>query len=252
MLDAANRQTVLLRLFGGMAIRFHCPSATHRGLQRKYADIDFMGLSRQSKRIRNLFSELGYTPREIFNAMQGATRLIYNDVEQGRRIDVFLDVFEMCHKFDFRNRLTVDKPTISLADLLATKLQVVELTNREYRDILALIHDHDLGDADAPETTNGTRIANLCSDDWGVWKTFSINISRVLASLENFELPPQDQDLIRKRLADLQSRINCVPKSTRWKLRAKIGERRKWYELPERDEEVVDSRIVGTPPSSTP
>lgn len=246
IVDAADKGGIALRLFGGMAVRFHCPSATARGLQRKYADIDFMGLSKQSKAIKELFPELGYSPREIFNRMQGAKRLIFNDLEQGRRADVFLDVFEMCHKFDFRKRLTIDKPTISLADLLATKLQVVEITDREYRDIIALIHDHQLGDADAPETINATHLANLCGEDWGIWKTFSINISHILTSLEGFDLRPLDRDTVRKRLVDLQSRIDNVPKSMQWKLRAKIGERKQWYELPEQDREVVDSRISGT------
>lgn len=97
-----------------------------------------MGLSKQSKEIKKLFIDLGYTPRQIFNAVQGNRRLIFNDIEQGRRVDIFLDVFKMCHRFDFRNRLSLDKPTIPLAELLVTKLQVVEITDREYRDIIAL------------------------------------------------------------------------------------------------------------------
>ncbi len=105
IVDEAEKRGITLRLFGGMAIRFRCPSATHRGLQRKYADIDVMGLSKQSKDIKKLFIDLGYTPRQIFNAMQGNRRLIFNDIEQERRVDIFLDVFEMCHRFDFRNRL---------------------------------------------------------------------------------------------------------------------------------------------------
>jgi hypothetical protein len=202
-----------------------------------------MGLSKQSKGIKNLFNELGYAPREIFNAMQGARRLIYNDVDQGRRVDIFLDTFEMCHRFDFRDRLILDKPTISLADLLATKLQVVEITEREYKDIVALIHDHELGDVDSPETINGAYLSNLCREDWGIYKTFSINISHILSSLRDYELAAHDLDIVRKRLEDLQSRIANSPKSLHWKLRAKIGEKNKWYELPERDKEVIDSRF---------
>jgi len=244
IVDAADKRSITLRLFGGMAIRFHCPSATHRGLQRKYADIDFMGLSKQSKNgaVQRLFIELGYAPREIFNALQGARRLIFNDVEQGRRVDVFLDTFEMCHKFDFRDRLTLDKPTIPLADLLATKLQVVEITDREYRDIIALIHDHELADADGPEAINGEYLANLCRQDWGTYKTFSINISNILSSIGNYQLATDYSDLVSKRLEALQMRIENAPKSITWKLRAKIGEKKAWYELPERDKEVVDSR----------
>jgi hypothetical protein len=152
----------------------------------------------------------------------------------------------MCHRFDFRNRLALDKPTIPLADLLATKLQVVEITDREYRDIIALLHDHNLADTDASDTINGAYLAEMCGDDWGIYKTFTITLGNILSALGDFELPPPDREIVKKRIADLQSRIQTAPKSMGWKLRAKIGERKQWYELPERDKEVVDSRIYGT------
>ena len=243
IIEAAEKRSVVLRLFGGLAIRFHCPSATHRALTRKYADIDFMGFSKQSRKIQDLFVELGYAPRGIFNRLQGARRLIFNDVANNRRVDIFLDVFEMCHKFDFQKRLALDRPTIPLADLLATKLQVVEMTEREYRDIIALLTDHPIGDSDAPETINGTRIASLCADNWGVYKTFLITIDNVASSLTRYELDSKSQDLVRNRLKDLLDRIEKEPKTVRWRMRAQIGEKKRWYELPEMDKEVVGSPI---------
>ena len=233
----------MLRLFGGLAIRFHCPSATHKSLGRKYADIDFMGFRKQSRDIKKFFAELGYVPRERFNALQGDKRLIFNDVENGRRVDVFLETFEMCHKFDFKERLTLDSPTITLADLLATKLQVVEITEREYRDIIALVRDHEVGDSDKPETINGSYLAGLCGDDWGIYKTFTINIGNILNALPKYALEPESIVIVQKRLEDLQNRIENEPKSVRWKIRARVGEKAQWYELPEQDKEVVDSRL---------
>lgn len=224
-------------------MRFHCPSATHRELARKYADIDFMGLRKQSRIMKPLFLKLGYAPRDIFNALHGDSRLIFNDIDNSRRIDIFLDVFEMCHKFNFRNRLLIDKVTISLADLLATKLQVVEITEREYRDITSLLRDHEIGDSDATETINGLYLSKLCAEDWGIYKTFTNNLANVMSALPQFHLDAESQEVVRKRLQDLQTRIEAAPKSTRWKLRARIGEKAQWYELPEQDKEVVDSRI---------
>lgn len=244
IVDAADKNKIILRLFGGLAVRFHCPSATHRSLKRKYADIDFMGRKEESRDIKKLFTELGYVPREIFNAMQGHRRLIFNDIEHERRVDVFLDVFEMCHRFDLRDRLSLNRPTIPLADLLATKLQVVEITEREYRDIIALVHDHEVGDSDAPETINGNRLAELSSDDWGIYKTFSVSISNILSVLPQYTPELESQETVRRRLQTLQTRMEKAPKSLRWKLRARIGEKARWYELPEQDKEVVDSRLV--------
>jgi hypothetical protein len=247
IIDAADKHDMVLRLFGGLAVRFHCPSATHRSLGRKYVDIDFMGLLKQSRDIKKLFVELGYVPRGIFNAMSGDKRLIFNDMKHARRVDIFLDVFEMCHILKLKDRLLIDKPTIPLADLLATKLQVVEITEREYRDIIALVRDHEVGDSDAAETINGAYLARVCGDDWGIYKTFSINIANILSALPQYDLGVESLDTVRKRLLDLQNRFETIPKTTRWKLRARLGEKVKWYELPEQDKEVVDSRIVTKP-----
>lgn len=244
IVDSAEENQITLRLFGGMAVRFHCPSATHRQLARKYADIDFMGLRKQSRNMKKLFVDLGYTPRDIFNALHGDTRLIFNDIQNGRRIDIFLDVFEMCHRLELKDRLSISKPTIPLADLLFTKLQVVEITEREYRDIISLLHDHDIGESDAPEMINGAYLAKLCGDDWGICKTLTINISNILSALPNFKLDKVDQEMVINRLLALQKRIEDAPKSMRWKIRARVGERAQWYELPEKDKEVVDSRVI--------
>ena len=244
IIDEAEKNQITLRLFGGLAVRFHCPSATHRSLSRKYADIDFMGLKKQARDMKKLFINLGYTPRDIFNALHGDTRLIFNDIENGRRIDIFLDVFEMCHKLDFKDRLMIDKYTIPLADLLATKLQVVEITEREYRDIISLIRDHEITETETPDAINGQYLAKLCAEDWGIYKTFMINLGNILTALAQYQLDKDGEEIVRKRVEDLNARIDNAPKSTRWKLRAKIGEKKQWYELPEKDKEVVDSRIA--------
>lgn len=244
ILDAAKQRNVLLRLFGGVAVRLRCPSATHRQLQRTYADIDAIGLKKQSRDINALFVDLGYTPRKIFNALQGEKRLIFNDLQNERRVDIFLDVFKMCHRFEFANRLGLDEMTIPLADLLATKLQVVQMTEREYRDIIALLYDHEVGDSDLPETINGAYLAKLCADDWGIYQTFSISLSNVRSALGNYELDGEYQELVRKRIQALEARIENAPKTIRWKIRAGVGEKKKWYELPEQDKEVVDSSVT--------
>ncbi len=244
ILRAAEDRKVVLRLLGGLAVRVHSPSASHRFLEREYADIDVMGLRKQSKDIKALFSELGYAPREIFNALQGDRRLIFNDLNNQRRVDVFLDVFEMCHHFDFRKRLLLDKNTISLSDLLATKLQVVHMTEREYKDLIALIHDHELGDSDTPETINGRYLSQLCAENWGIYKTFTISISNTMLALTQYRLDPQDQEIVSARLQELLNMIEAAPKTMAWKIRARLGDKKRWYELPEEDKKVVNGHLT--------
>ena len=42
-----------------------------------------------------------------------------------------------------------------------------------------------------------------------------------------------DRETARRRLTELLRRIEEEPKSRGWRMRAKIGERKRWYELPE-------------------
>jgi len=244
VIDAAQANGVVLRLFGGVSFWFRCPSAKLPSLQRKYVDVDFMGHSKQSKEIKQLFVSLDYVPRDKFNAIQGYRRLIFNDMANQRRVDVFLDVFEMCHSFNFRDRLDVDTKTIPLADMLVTKIQIIDVNQKDLKDAVCLFADYDVGTSDK-EMINGAYIANLCASDWGVYKTFTMNLDRLLAKLDDFSLEDNIKTSVRTRVNKLRTVIEDKPKDFRWKMRARIGEKVKWYELPEADKEVVDSRMVG-------
>jgi len=244
IIEVAQQRKITLRLFGGVSFYFRCPSAKHRSLQRNYVDIDFMGHSKQSKDIKQLFTDLGYAPRDRFNAMQGYRRLIFNDFGHQRRVDIFLDVFEMCHKFNFKDRLEIDQYTISLADMLATKLQIVEINQKDLKDIVSMFVDHDVGTSDAPEVINGAYLAKLCGSEWGVYKTFGMNLDRVLGVINEIGLEDDEKKIATERVIRLKKMIEDAPKSMGWKMRARMGERVQWYELPEADKEVVDSRVV--------
>ena len=244
VIDAAQTNGVVLRLFGGVSFWFRCPSAKLPSLQRKYVDVDFMGHSKQSREIKQLFVSLDYVPRDKFNAIQGYRRLIFNDMANQRRVDVFLDIFEMCHSFNFRDRLEVDAKTIPLADMLVTKIQIIDANEKDLKDSVCLFADYDVGTGDK-EMINGAYIANLCASDWGVYKTFTMNLDRLLAKIDDIGLEDNIKTSVRARANKLRTMIEDKPKDFRWKMRARIGEKVKWYELPEADKEVVDSRMVG-------
>jgi len=244
IMQAAESKNITLRLFGGVSFFLRCPSAKHRNLSRDYVDIDFMGYSKQSRGIKQLFPELGYVGRDRFNAMMGHQRLVFNDMENSRRIDVFLDVFEMCHKLNMKDRIKIDGRTIPLADMLATKLQIVEINEKDIKDILSILVDYDVSDTDQG-AINSAYLAKLCSDDWGIYKTFTLNLDRLVAGLPERELEQGQKDVVKARMEKLRKAIEDVPKSFGWKMRARIGERAVWYELPDADKEVVDTRLSG-------
>lgn len=233
IMQAAEQRRIVLRLIGGLAIGLRCPSAKHRGLIRNYPDIDFISHAKLSKQLQRLFRDIGYEPAELFNALQGKRRLLFLDEANKRRVDVFLDVFEMCHRLDFSDRLEMDRLTLTPADLLATKLQVVEINEKDYKDTIALILDHEIAEEDKPGTINGKYVARLCAKDWGIYKTFTRNIRWISDALEKYVDAEENRRLLRSRIERILDNIEGEPKSMRWKMRAAIGDKVPWYELPE-------------------
>ena len=241
ILDFADDRGVALRLLGGVAINLRCPSARQFPLKRSYADLDFVAHQKQTKEMKALFPLLGYSPREMFNALQGHSRLIFNDLARGRRIDVFLDLFEMCHKLDFTNRLELEELTLPLADLLATKLQVVETNEKDMKDILGIFLDFEVLASGSAASIDAGYLAGLCGNDWGLCKTFMMNLDRTKEKLGSFGLTGDQRELIQRRINQLMAAIDNQPKSLRWKLRARVGEVVRWYELPVSDEQPASS-----------
>ena len=236
ILDEAKERGIVLRLFGGVAVKYHCPSATHRSLQRSYPDLDFFGRGKQGREIRKLFLDLGYEPNQRFNALHGASRLIFEDGKNQRVVDIFLDIFKMCHTFHLGERLNLDDYTIPISDLLLTKLQVVETNEKDIRDLIAILKDHDVIDHIASgdkEVIDTGYISTLCADDWGLCKTISLTLKKLLTFLPKYELQPEANQVLEARISKLLHAIETVPKSLKWKLRDKVGERKRWYDLPE-------------------
>ncbi|HYB07631.1 MAG TPA: hypothetical protein VEB87_05705 [Nitrososphaerales archaeon] len=243
ILRAAESNGVTLRLLGGVAVGMRCPSASKAPLSRRYVDIDVIGHRKETAKINQLFRELGYKPRERFNALQGS-RLIFNDIKNSRRVDIFLDVFEMCHKFDFKDRLGLEPKTIPISDLLSTKLQIVEMNEKDIKDILAMLLDHEVSKNEVSNGVNATYIAKLCAEDWGLYKTFTVNLAKIAEYASSMGLDEEQRKCVTERAESLKSSIETMPKTLGWKMRAAVGERKRWYELPEPDQEVVDSGVA--------
>ena len=119
-----------------------------------------------------------------------------------------------------------------LASLVMTLGGVAAQTTRDMRVIVADQSDHPVEDEDG-DAINGTHIAQLCANDWGLWRTFTANLDSLNDHLGRYELPDEDKGRITERIQKLQARIEEEPKSFGWKMRAKIGERKRWYDLPE-------------------
>lgn len=232
LLEAAVDAAIELRLTGGVAIAKICPSATeHPLLRREYSDIDFVGRSRASGHIERFFDEIGYRADVDFNSLHGEHRLFFTDLDRNREADVFLDEVRACHVLDLRERLDVWPGTVPPADLLLSKLQVVETNEKDFQDIFAILLDHELS-----ENESGVclpRIVEICSQDWGWWRTVTMVIERSIARAEELLKGPHELEPVRSRLIRIREALEQSSKSRKWKMRARIGNRMQWHEDPE-------------------
>ena len=233
VIDAAREQGVHLRVIGGLAVKLRCPSAEHRALSRTYGDLDLVGYRSQRPQIHQVMESLGYLPNKRFNALQGHRRLLFERAERGYALDIFLDVFVMCHQLNFLGRLELDEYTVPLAELLLSKLQIVELNEKDVKDTYALIQDHEFGEGDEREEIDIRFITELCGSDWGWYRTVTWNIDKVLTLAEDYLEEGATREQIASRLRYLGQVIEGAPKSLRWKSRARLGERVRWYNVPE-------------------
>jgi hypothetical protein len=179
-----------------------------------------------------LLRDAGYEPHITFNAMHARERALFFDDHHGRQVDVFIDSFRMCHQIPLADRLKGHDQTVPLAELLLTKLQIIELNEKDVRDTVLLLHGHPIDDHD-DDAVNGAQIAQLCANDWGLWRTITANLERCRSHVSDYALDQSAHDRVHTRFDELLGRIEEEPKTRGWKLRAKVGERKRWYELPE-------------------
>ena len=231
IVDAATAQGLIVRVLGGVAVCLQTPDGGPLPV-RKCGDID-LATGRESRRATAaLLSAAGYIADEMFNALHGARRLAFYDQANNRKVDVFVGEFSMCHVIPLTERLDREPLTVPLAELILTKLQIVELNERDQRDIYNLTYFHHMSDGDG-SGIEADFIADLCAKDWGLWRTSRATIEKCQANIAGYALADEVTRLISERLETLRKLLDNTPKSTRWRLRSRIGDRMRWYEEPE-------------------
>lgn len=229
LVDLARSQDLALRIVGGIGVAIVAPSIRTQQPDRSYHDIDLVAPAGSPAVVRCL-TTAGYTAADRFNALNGSERLLFHD-PTGRRVDVFVERMRMCHELDLRDRLGLHPWTVSPADLLLSKLQIVEMTERDAQDVRALLTDQRVEDDDAG--IDRRRLRAVCSSDWGWWRT----VDRSLATLaDGWRATVADQPDLAVPIGAaeaIRSDLAATPKSMAWRMRARIGDRKRWYESPE-------------------
>lgn len=228
---AAAADGELLRIAGGVAFALRVAGRVElpRG---PAADIDLISPSRRERRLVPLITALGYEGEKAFNARHGDSRLLFWDQRRERKLEVFLGTFVMCHSLPLADRLELETETLPLAELLLTKLQIVELNEKDMVDMHSLLLTHEVGDADG-EQINARRIAELCAADWGLHHTVTRTLERLAQDPPSYRLTPEQRATVEGRVVKLAQAIDAAPKTMAWRMRARVGERVRWYEEPE-------------------
>lgn len=231
IVDAAEVRGIPVRVLGsiGVALHSHDAAAIIPAFERTYADIDVAAYRRDARGLAAVLAELGYVDdREVYVGSEGA-RSIFDDPARRIHVDVFYDRLEFCHVIPLAGRLEVDRPTIPIAELLLSKLQIIRINEKDIVDIILLLLDHPLGAGD-DDTVDMDRIARLCADDWGLWRTLTQNLDKVAALAITYPQLSADQ---RSRVItagrEVKRRIDAVPKSMGWRMRDRVGDRRQWW-----------------------
>ena len=235
IISAAAERGLHLRLLGALAVIKQCPGGMWllEKTNRILTDLDFMGYEKEIRKVEGMFQDLGY---EVLGG-RGVTmdvwvgRRIFHDPSGGRRrVDVFLDKLDFCHPIELKGRLDLDPVTIPLTDILLEKLQIVEINEKDLKDLVVLLLEHDIADQEEPGRFDLSYIARLLADEWGFSYTVSLNFDRIRRYMATIpELSTEQRALVERRLGAIWERVEREPKGMRWKIRARVGPSRRWY-----------------------
>jgi hypothetical protein len=216
----ADEHGLTMRLLGGVGVFLHCPRTLGHHAHRTFKDLDVAVPPGSTSQTTSVMTGAGYEADRRFNAMQDDRRMIFYG--PNGKVDVFVGDFAMCHRLALTDRLALDPMTLTATDLLLTKLQVVEFNQKDLDDSAALLAEHEFGEGD-DDHIDKAYLARLLGDDWGLWRTVSGSLATIAERL------PQ----LAGRTEALMQVAAEAPKSRRFRMRARIGERKLWYEQPD-------------------
>jgi hypothetical protein len=230
----AEAEGIRLRILGSIAYRLQCPNNLHlfQDTKRVLTDVDFAAEKKQNRAIRQFLAARGYVADEgIYVASEGA-RHAYLHKDTGLNVDVFADELYFCHRIPFKDRLDLDRPTISTTDLLLEKMQIVEINLKDFKDTVVLMLEHALSTEQAgPKAIDVAYITGMMRQDWGFYYTFTTNLKRVPDYFGEFpSIEDRQRTVVQDRVKALLEAIESAPKTLGWKMRSKIGTRSLWYQ----------------------
>ena len=224
-----------LKILGGLGVRVLCPDFPPR--LRAGQDIDLACQGKGRRKVADYLESAGCEPDKRFNNLNGDRQMYFN-APSGRPIDVMVDRLSMCHTLDFKpsfSSASANLPTLAPADLLLSKLQIVELNAKDAHDIFHLLSGVRVGRDSARPSIDPDRFGAVLAADWGWWRTVTGSLAKLpdLLSSQPSLAPPYPRFDALTQAKQLHEVAETVPKGLKWKLRSNVGDRVRWYELPE-------------------
>jgi hypothetical protein len=242
LVNAGAEHGTAVRMLGGVAIALRCPTALTPTFAREYSDLDAVVPSQHRNQVDEVASDIGLEADRAFNAQRGNERRCYYRSD-GLKLDVFVETFSMCHDVPLgAERLKLHESTVPLAELLLTKAQIIELTDKDAGDLFVLFHDHDVTTDDTG--ISSSRIGELCGQDWGLWRTVTGTLRQLEEAVAHIDTTPEERAVVTQRIESLLQAMDAAPKSRKWKMRNRVGDRIQWYVLPEEPNQAVDLRTL--------
>ncbi|HYG71242.1 MAG TPA: hypothetical protein VEC15_03010 [Actinomycetota bacterium] len=229
LIRTATDAGVAMRLLGGLAFYVLAPSSRGGPLMRRYRDFDVAVPAKSGPAATRILEASGLTPDKHFNALHGARRMIFES-SKGYPVDVLIGTFQMCHRLEIEDGFDRHELVIAPSDLLLTKLQIAAIEPKDLADATALLLDLPVGSGAG--TIEAQRFAAPLAEDWGFFHSVELNLDRVRTFAET-TLERAGAAVVAERIAALASAMEAAPKSLRWRMRARVGERVAWYETPE-------------------
>lgn len=223
------------RLLGGVGVTIHAHGPVPPVLTRMPHDLDYIVRTRDGPAWREFLTEQGYEEDRNFNVVHGHQRLLHWDRHHQRQLDTFVGRFEMCHTLNVEQWWTGPIGVLPPADLLLTKLQVVEINDKDLVDMMSLLLFHAIG-TDNPEAIDPRRISEVVGRDWGWYTTVIDNLEKLQRRAGTLSIGELEDRQLREKIGQLRQIVDAAPRNVRWRLRAAIGRRARWYDLPEEDE----------------
>jgi hypothetical protein len=230
----ANERGVPLKLLGGQAVRLLCPLYPHRA--RVDQDMDFASVSSAKRQVMEFLDGLGFQGDQRFNTLHGDRQMYFRTPDGKVSVDVIVDKLNMCHVLEFRDRIDRMPHTLDVADLLLSKLQIVELNRKDVHDLFHLLSAFEVREGDEPGTIGLDRICRIVGEDWGWWRTATGNLDKLrqLGTGEHRDLLPEARQYDPLEQAGrIRDYADSCRKSLKWKVRSKVGDRVQWYQEPE-------------------